>query len=425
MFKNGWKCATAAAALAIGAGWAIPAHATTGYFENGIDAESKGEAGIGVSSSDGVMAAAYNPALGNKVGNSAGACLSFFMPHRSDTNSGGVLGAFGADVANGTFTSGEELFEVPCLGANFKTDDKGTLSVLLYAAGGMNTHYNTSPFAGFGLINNPATPAGVDLEQVFVQPSYSRDVGHGITLGGGPLLAAQRFMAQGLQAFDNSTNSSNPGHVTNNGYDYSFGGGIKFGATWDPVEWATLGVSYQTRTWMSNFHKYAGLFADGGSFDIPAAVTEGITLRPIKTVDVSLEHEHIFYGDVAAIANSGQAGLLGTSNGKGFGWEDMDVYRIGGQWQALEQLKLRAGYSYNSMFTKGSQAMFNILAPATPTQHASIGATYDITPAWDVTVGYTHAFSKTLNGWNQNDATQSIKLRMDQDDVAIGFKYKW
>jgi len=426
MFRNGWKCATAAAALAIGAGWVVPAHATTGYFENGIDAEGKGEAGIGVSSSTGVMAAAYNPALGAKVGNSAGACLSLFMPHRDSTMS---ADAAAGDLQAGKFTSGMELFEVPCLGANFKTDDVSAVSFLLYASGGMNTNYGSNPFGGanFGLAN-PSTPAGVDLEQVFLQPSYAREVGHGVTLGGGPLFAAQRFMAQGLTAFDNANRSSAPGFVTNNGYDYSYGGGFKLGVIYDPVEWATLGVSYQTRTWMTPFRKYSGLFAESGDFDIPPAVTSGVTLRPIKTLGVSLEHEHIFYSDVKSIANPGvslSGTLLGTTNGAGFGWEDMDVFRIGAEWQAMDQLKLRAGYSHNSDFTKGNNAMFNILAPATPTDHASIGATYDITPAWDVTVGYTHAFSNTLNGWNQNDSTQTIKLRMDQDDVAVGFKYKW
>ncbi len=423
MFRNGWKSATAVAALAVGAGWAMPAHATNGYFVAGYDVQSKGMAGVGVSSLDGVGAAAANPALGVKAGNSAGACLSFFMPQRSITITGGTNRNY--DESTGKEDSKNGLFEIPCLGANFQTNNgDGDISLLLYANGGMNTHYATNPFPTS--TNSQTAPLGVDYQLVFLQPSYSRVVGHGVTLGGGPVFAMQRFKAQGLQQWATSSQSSEPNNVTNQGYDNSYGAGLKVGGTWDAMPWLTFGVAYQTRTWMTRFEKYAGLFAGGGAMDIPANVTEGITVRPIKAVDVSLEHERIFYGDVASIADSGQlSGLLGSAGGKGFGWQDMDIYRIGLQWKAMDDLALRTGYSHSTMFTKGQNALFNTIFPATVTDHASVGATYDITPAWSVSGAYTHAFNSALNGWNQNDSTQSVKLQMSQDEATVGFEYKW
>jgi len=403
------------------------ASATNGYFSVGYDAESTGQVGIGVSSGSGVEAAAANPALGVKAGNSAGGGFSLFSPHRDVTNTSGAWAAFGADLAPGKFESGQDLFLIPYLGANFQVDDQSAFSLLLYANGGMNTHYNDSPFKGFGAPGfTPSTPAGVDFNQVFLTPNYARSIGHGVSLGGGPVFAAQRVNIQGLQAFDSAAQSSSPGHVTNNGYDYAYGVGAKIGVTWDAAEWLTFGVAYQTRTWMTKFERYKGLFADGGGFDIPPSVTSGVTIRPIGGLDLSFEHERIFYGDISSIANEGSStAKLGTANGAGFGWRSMNVYRVGAQWRVVDDLTVRTGFSHATDFTTGSNLTFNIIAPATIKDHVSAGLSYDITPHWGLSFAYLHAFSKTFTGSAQNDPTQTISLRMDQDEGTLGLTYRW
>ncbi len=406
---------------------ALPAtaHATDGYFSLGYDDQTKGMAGVGVSSADGVEAAAANPALGVKAGNSVGGGLSFFIPRRDDINSAG--NAPGYDIAPGKFTSSEDLFLIPYLGANYQLDDKSALSLLLYANGGLNTHYEVSPFAGFGGIRNPSTPAGVDLDQVFITPNYARKIGYGISLGAGPVFAVQRFAAQGLQAFEGQ--SSAPGAVTNNSYNYSSGIGAKLGATWDAADWLTFGAAYQSRIWTTSFNRYEGLFAEQGGFDIPPEVTAGVTFRPLPTLDVSLEYQHIFYGEVKSIANQGTQVFLGyplgASDGSGFGWKDMNVFRVGVQWKATQQLVLRAGYSHASDFTNAQNALFNVLAPATVKDHIAFGGGYDITPAWTVGAAYVHSFASSLSGYNQFDPSQTIKLNMVQDEVTVGVRYRF
>ncbi len=424
-------CGGGLAAVAIAT--ATPAGATVGYFSNGYDTESKSMAGIGVSMGEGPVAAANNPALGLKLGNQAGGCMSFFMPHRDITISGGA--SPGADLKTGTFNSSKELFEVPCLGANYMVNDQTAVGALLYANGGMNTYYKSNPLVGngtvFGGAISPSNPYGSDIEQVFMSVNVARDVTHGVTLGLAPIFAAQRVNMQGLQAFDNpaggATSTLAKGFVTNNGYDYSYGGGAKIGVTYDPVQWLTLGVSYQTRIWMGKFDKYKGLFAEQGGFDVPPSLTEGLTVRPFKGLELSTEHEQIYYSQIRSIHNDGRAGagLLGSDGGAGFGWQNMHIYRFGTQWKALDDLTLRAGYSYNTIFTKTTQMFFNTLAPATPQHHLAFGGSYDITPAWSVSLGYVHAFSNALQGAQQNDAAQTIKLRMDQDEATIGLKFKW
>lgn len=154
---------------------------------------------------------------------------------------------------------------------------------------------------------------------------------------------------------------------------------------------------------MTNFDKYSGLFADRGSFDIPALATAGVIVRPLDTLEVSLQYQHIFYGQVESIANPGTQLQLGIP--------------LGVQWKATPQLVLRAGYSHGSNFTTAQNALFNVRAPATTKNHIALGVGYDITPNWNVGLAYVHAFSNALNGYNQNDPTQSIKLHLVQDEV--------
>ena len=280
------------AALALAA--ASPAGATVGYFSNGFDTESKSMSGIGVSMGDGPVAAANNPALGVKLGNQAGACLSLFSPHRDLNITGGPSGGGQYVLNNGKYDSGKDLFEIPCAGVNVSVNDSTAVGLMLYANGGMNTHFSANPMgAGFG---QASSPYGSDIEQVFVSANGAHAAGNGFTLGLAPIFAVQRMNMQGFQAFNSG--SSAPGFVTNNGYDYSYGGGAKLGVLYDPVSWLTLGTSYQTHIWMTAFDMYKGLFAEAGKFDVPPTWTQGLTVRPTTGLDVSFEHETIYYGDI-------------------------------------------------------------------------------------------------------------------------------
>ena len=49
------------------------------------------------------------------------------------------------------------------------------------------------------------------------------------SIGIAPIIAFQRFKAEGLQAFDNPAFSTSPGNVTNNGYSDSWGVGVRVG----------------------------------------------------------------------------------------------------------------------------------------------------------------------------------------------------
>ena len=121
----------------------------------------------------------------------------------------------------------------------------------------------------------------------------------------------------------------------------------------------TLGASYSSKIYMSEFDDYDELFAEDGDFDVPANFTLGATFKATPKLKVSFDFQQIQYEDVSSISNAGPVptpagpglppggGLLGTDNGLGFGWEDINIYRLAAEYAYDSQWIFRAGYSWN------------------------------------------------------------------------------
>ena len=413
-------CAVAGAAILT----AGPAAATNGFFAHGYGTSAKAMAGAGVTMGDGPIASAQNPAIGYKVGNVAGACLTLFMPYREVEFSDNCMMS---PLPVGTVESKRNFFPILCGGANVEVRDDTTVGVAVFGNGGMNTDYDVNLYNNYGQgMITASAPTGVDMAQAFIALNVAHKLNDQFTVGVAPTFAIQRFKAYGLEPF--TAMSVSPGDVTNNGYSWSYGGGLKLGALWDPADWLTVGVSYQSRMWMTKFDKYQGLFAEGGDFDIPAWFSAGIAVRPVPEVAVLLEWKRIFYGSVKSIANTGAPpfGPLGASDGAGFGWDDMDVVMLGVQWQATPDLVLRAGVSHSTAFAEGEQVLLNVLAPATVRTHLSAGFGYRLTPNWTISSSYTYALPGERSGSTPGlMAGQSATLRMEQHELVLGLSYKW
>lgn len=414
------RTAATMALTALCAMQATPGHATNGFIANGYGGGSKGMAGAGVAVPTGVLGLAQNPAMGNKVGNQAGMCLTLFAPNRSTTI------APGGPLTPGTHVSKNDLFVIPCGGFNYRINDRSTLGIFAFGNGGMNTEYTTNFFSGLGA---GSSPLGVNLEQLFIAVNYSYAVNDQLSFGIAPVFAVQRFSATGLEAFEGMT--LYPGKVTNNGDDWSTGIGLNLGVLWEPTAEWTFGASYRSKINMSKFDKYAGLFAGAGEFDIPATATIGAAFTPAAHPQLTLtaEYQRIFYGSIPAVANPNAPpqGPLGAPNGIGFGWKDMDVIRVAASYKVSPKLTVRGGISHASKFIDDASTVMNTLAPATPQWHASIGGSYKLNDQWGMTFSYTHAFNKAFTGTNPalTGVAQATTIRMRQDEVAIGFTRHW
>ncbi|MCR4379214.1 MAG: outer membrane protein transport protein [Rhodospirillales bacterium] len=428
-FKFTLLSSVAAATVTIMA--AGTANATNGYFSNGYGTASKGMAGVSVALPQDTQAAANNPAGMKSLGNRFDAGLSLFSPRRSYSTSG----AAGTNFMNDNDQeSSQEYFLVPSFGVN-KDMGEYSLGVTATANGGMNTNYATNVFTG-----GTSGRTGIDLAQLLVGVTYARKLNENHTIGITPTVAAQRFKATGLQGF--ASISSDSTKLTDNGYDYSYGYGLRMGWLGEMSDTLTLGAMAQSTMYMQKFDKYAGLFANKGEFDIPPAVSIGASVKATDKLTVAADAQRIFYGTVDSISNShnisvapfhtGAGGTvnensLGNSEGIGFGWQDMNVFKIGLQYAYSDALTLRTGASHNTAAFKKSETLFNILAPAVVDTHLSVGGTYDFAPNMSFSLAYTRAFAADITGVNINHifggTGTPIALKMDQHDLEMGFNY--
>lgn len=403
----------------------LTSFATNGYFANGFGTKSKGMAGLAVALPQDSMIAATNPAGMVHVGNRWDLGLGFFNPNRSYTaNDDASPGA--ASIPVGTFESTNDLFLIPHFGINWMLDDSSSVGLSIGGNGGMNTEYETATFANFTPPGSPSQfvatePTGVDLTQLFIGVSYSRKLSQQHSFGITPIVAVQRFKAQGLEPFRGA--SVAPDKVTNNGYDYSYGAGVRLGYLGEFTDWLTMGASVQSKLYMSKFDDYKGLFAEEGDFDIPPVYNLGFAAKINPKLTFGFEIQGILFEEVKSISNKNDfpvtPGSLGGDDGLGFGWENMTIFKLGLQWDVRPDWTLRMGFSTANQVIPETQALFNILAPATVTEHLSFGLSKRFGEYNELNLAFTHAFNQKVSGTNPNTGSQTGFLEMDQNDFEI------
>ena len=465
-------------------------NATNGYFSHGYSTKEKGLAGAGTAFSQDSMAAATNPAGMAFVGERMDLGLQLFSPSsRGYTVTGtppgavpppsGILGLpvvgaggcqapFGStpgicqapfSVNTGSVESENDFFLIPHFAYNWQLNEGSTAGVSIYGNGGMNTEYKSGSAIlpdrndpNLTISELPGTygdgTAGVNLAQLFVNVSVSKIIEPKHAVGASLIVAGQRFHAQGLANFGSL--SLDPNNLSGNRKSDSFGAGLKFGYQGEVTEGIRVGIAYQSKISMTNFDEYQGLFAENGDFDIPSTYNIGASFDVGSSGVIVADIQRINYSDVAAISNpiskltdgscfdalnntltngvesAAGAGCLGGSNGGGFGWEDMTIFKIGYQFDVGEKNTFRVGYSHADQPIPDSETLFNILAPAVIEDHITAGWTMKVGTNQEFNLAGMYAPNNSVKGANPFDggATQ-IEIEMSQWDVQAGWAWKY
>ncbi|MDZ7826244.1 MAG: outer membrane protein transport protein [Gammaproteobacteria bacterium] len=280
------------------------------------------------------LAAATNPAATALVGDRLDVGLTWFQPDRDARIQGSGAGADGHYDGNG-----DEHFVLPDLGYSRTLSPRLSWGIAIHGNGGMNTSYKENPFAAFGSTGE----AGVDFAQLFVTPSLAFQPVERHALGIAVTYTLQRFEGKGLDAFDNPFFSAEPGSVTDNGHDNAHGWGLSLGWIGQVHEDLSLGLSWSSRIDTGEFDDYAGLFADQGGFDVPEHYGAGFSWQATDDLTLAGDWQRIQYSETNSVGNELApllAGVqLGSDNGPGFGWDDVDVFKLGGQYALGDTLR--------------------------------------------------------------------------------------
>ena len=407
------------------AGMAGSAFATNGYFSHGYGMKSKGMAGAATASSDDAFGGANNPASMAFAGDRLDLGVDLFNPNRSAERTG--LGPLDMSV-----DSDSEYFFVPEFGMTKQMSSTLALGVTVYGNGGMNTDYAGGQInCGFGPANMLCGQGdlGVDLIQLIVAPTVAFKVAPNHSIGVSPLLGYQAFEANGLQMF--GLISSDPNKLTNNGHDDAFGYGVRIGYMGKITPTVTIGAAYASKMDFEEFDEYAGLFAEQGDFDIPENYNLGVAWQATPTFKLALDYQRISYSDVASIANASLVPFpLGADNGPGFGWQDIDVWKLGAEYKFSQQLTLRAGWNHGDNPITSDNVTFNIIAPGVIEDHLTLGFTYTQASGNELTMSYMHGFSNDVSGASILPVFGGAPAPMgtetiEMDQNALGIQYSW
>lgn len=394
------------------------AYATDGYFPHGYGVKSQGAGGVGIALPQDTLAIASNPAGLGAIGNRMDVGVTWFRPIREAEIEGHPA------PINGTYEANEtKNFLIPEFGYSHVISPETTVGVAVYGHGGMNTDYEKAvPLFG----NNRL---GMDLAQLFIAPTIAWKATPEHTIGVSLNLAYQQFKARGLHNFANPFFSESPNNVTGKGYDHSYGAGVHLGWQGQVSDNVTLGAHYKSKTYMTKFDKYKGLFAEQGDFDIPSSYGAGIAVKATPKLTVAADIERINYSGVDSVGNGISkffTAQLGSDNGAGFGWQDSTVYKLGIIYAATDNLTLRAGYNHINQPIPSSQTLFNIIAPGVVENHATLGMTWTFENKSELSLSYFHAFEHKVRGKGSIPAAfggGEANLKMYQD--AVGVAYSW
>ncbi|MCB2076654.1 MAG: porin [Novosphingobium sp.] len=393
------------------------AHATDGYFLNGIGAASKGAGGVAIALPQDALSITANPANAIELGHRLDAGLEIFVPSRGASISGNGAGLNGSYSGNGA-----NPFVLPEMAYVRPLSDSISVGIALNGNGGMNTTYKRNPFAAFGATGD----AGVDLKQIFVTPTIAARIAPGHSVGLSPIIVFQTFHVHGIQPF--ATASSDPSRFTNRGHEHSAGAGVRVGYLGSFGERVRVGAFYQSKINTGRFENYAGLFADRGGFDVPASWGAGLSVAASDKLTLAGDFKRIEYSDVGSVGNPlarlFQGIPFGAEGGPGFGWRDISVYKAGAVYKASENLTLRAGYGRSGNPVPRSETFLNILAPGVVRDHFTAGATIRANAGLEITGYVLHAPTNHVRGQGSipaNFGGGEADIRLAETALGVSF----
>ncbi|MBT8047656.1 MAG: hypothetical protein HKO99_04120 [Xanthomonadales bacterium] len=439
---------------------ASSAYATNGYFTHGNGTKNKAMAGSGIALPEDAIDVTNNPAVAPFVGDQLVFGAALFSPIRKyETTASQLNGNFGAfTIGPNKIKSDSNYFVIPHIARSWQLANDAAWALSFYGRGGMNTDWKggTATFDPDGPGPAPvmtfdgtygAGKAGVNLNQAFLDVTWAKKINDNVSFGISAVLVAQMFKANGVGSFAGFTETFAasggtvmPGSLSNNGTDWSYGAGVKVGLHAPVSDQVSIGVSYQSKIYMSELDDYADLFAEQGDFDIPADFKVGITFHASEKLALNFDYQYVWFSKVDSVGNpiqnlfacptAGAGGMdlsscLGGDNGGGFGWDDVSVFKVGAKYKAGEDWTWRFGYSYGKQPIPSDQMTFNILAPATVESHLTAGFTLERTPGRQFNMSFMYAPNKKVSGLQNFDPTQNVIFEMYQWEVEASYSLRF
>ena len=414
---------------------ATPAMATNGDNLIGVGPISRAMGGVGIAAPQDAISAVFS--------NPAAMCFGPFCPTSQVDFAGtlfmpkvkaSVTGALGQGKIKDD--SEDEVYAIPAFGLSVPITD------------GLSP-----PDWRFGLAAYGVTGLGVDYRETDLdQPGfYPFSMAPGAPAGtpDGPLITGEYTQLQSMRfapAFGYQPNAKLSFGLAGiveysnldlgNGSDWDYGFGVQGGAIFRPINDVSLGLNIITPRKLE-FKNVADFDANGSLDDLdleaPMEIGAGAAYG-LSNFLIEVDVKWINWSDADGY--------------KDFDWNDQWVFAIGGQYQPIPKLFLRAGYNYaktpvedndgfNGRSTKNVQGKvipseyyyetFRLIGfPALAEHHITVGIGYEFTQTFSVNMGYMHAFKNKLKETGSDPfGNEGVEIESELTENAIDFGLTW
>jgi long-chain fatty acid transport protein len=315
-------------------------------------------------------------------------------------------------------TSDRDASYMPTLGLSWGgLAENLSLGFAAGGASGMGVDYKADLMNRMG----QQTRAVTSYSNMRVAPAVSYQVMQGLSLGVAVNLmwAQMKWEAMGLQ----------PRTAQN-----SFGYGATVGVLYTPVELVSVGFAYETVSTFQNFEWNIPSQDFGGGmvlpankeklqFDQPQMATLGLGVRPVQGLLVAADVEWIDWSGTNGYEQPKYKTDPNATAAPEFNlhWSDQVVLKLGAQYDATKELKVRVGYNYGKSPLDKARAFENLVFPAIAEHHITAGAGYDFGKL-SVNVAGVYVPEAKLTATTQDMGTYTTKMSQLQIDLGVSYR---
>ncbi len=423
--------------------------ATNGDNLIGVTPNSQAMGGIGVGMPVGATDEPFrNPAW---LTHYDGFHVSFggmiFMPTVKANNT--VNFGPGMTLTSGEQTSNANLFLVPEVGITYKLNPKLTFGIGAYGVSGLGVDYNGKGNVNFfGSTQHLLADLRTNFQFLRIIPALAYQINPIVSIGAGIDLA---YGALDLNAiFPSGCSQQGCTGIANygGGFNSQVGVGAQVGVAFNFGNFVFAGINYQSPISLTYKHVFDFQGAAMGNptysyqnlkLEQPQELAIGAGIMPNDKWALGLDLRWIDWEDADGY--------------KQFGWKNQYVLGLGTSYKITPKLTLRAGINYakspirsNNWGTQPGPAVtsisgapfdqymvdyFNLVGfPAITELSAAVGASYQFTQHFGVSLAYEHAFNKSVTDSGlyctpQGCAPSTITAKNAQDAVNVALKWNF
>lgn len=377
----------------------------------GFSARDAAMAGATTASSEDTSCLVKNPAGLVRIGNRIDASYENILLHDVTMHTEGAL------YTNAGLVQKSNISYIPGgnAGVSYQIPetDKYPIAVGMgiFTIGGMADNYPSSRLYTALLANGGDYDKMLDMRTMRFAPGVAAAFNDKVSFG--------MAVNMDLQALRTNLATASFTETSGGGkWDFSVGAGFTLGLLYKYNEMLSLGLSYESHGWQQHHTKYKDVLP---YIDEPPVVSLGISIKPIKNLELTYDTRYINWTDV-------KLARLTPSQG-GFGWRDQWVFAVGSEYTTFnDKLKLRLGYNYGRSPIQHNVMFANALMPVILEHHLTTGFSYFLKKDLSLDFAWEHHFFNAIgdHGGDSRDVIGTgSKSTAAADIISAGIGYKF